>query len=144
VTRYVLGFAFDSAGENVVLIRKTKPAWQAGKYNGVGGKVEAKELGIDAMIREFYEEAGVMTLPENWTRFSFLKGPGWTCECFYLFNNHIARIVSTQTDEEIHTFPVFIATSEIPTISNLPWLIPAALNHKENNEEFHLTAEYAR
>jgi hypothetical protein len=34
--RYVLGFMFDQH-DNVLLVEKSKPAWQAGKYNGIGG-----------------------------------------------------------------------------------------------------------
>src|SRR5690349_13991679 len=39
---YALGFLFDGTGR-VVLIRKRRPAWQAGLLNGVGGKVEPGE-----------------------------------------------------------------------------------------------------
>jgi 8-oxo-dGTP diphosphatase len=142
MTNYVLGFCFDSAGKNVVLIRKTKPAWQAGKFNGVGGKIETRESQGQAMVREFYEEAGVMTTPDNWEYFGSMAGPGWACGLFYTFNDFIFRKAATQTEEEIHTFPVFIAQSEIPTISNVPWIVEAARNHKQNNGEFQIRAEY--
>jgi 8-oxo-dGTP diphosphatase len=53
---YVAGFLFDSKRENVVLIRKNKPEWQADKLNGVGGKIEDGEVPAAAMFREFTEE----------------------------------------------------------------------------------------
>jgi hypothetical protein len=56
--RYVVGFMFDFAFERVALIRKRKPIWQAGKLNGIGGKIEANETREEAMRREFIEEAG--------------------------------------------------------------------------------------
>ena len=56
---FVCGFCFDEERECVVLIEKSQPAWQAGRLNGVGGKVEPGESVADAMTREFEEEAGV-------------------------------------------------------------------------------------
>lgn len=57
---YVLGFAFSSDLNSLVLIHKNKPDWQKGKLNGIGGSVEAHEPAKAAMQREFAEEAGVM------------------------------------------------------------------------------------
>ena len=37
VTGYACGFLFSDDRRHVVLIRKRRPAWQAGKLNGVGG-----------------------------------------------------------------------------------------------------------
>ena len=55
--RYVLGFYFD--GDRVLLINKTKPEWQRGKLNGLGGTVESGEAPILGMVREFREESGL-------------------------------------------------------------------------------------
>lgn len=57
--RYVVGFCFNPSMTHVALIEKLKPEWQKGKLNGVGGKVEDGETAGHAMVREFYEEAGV-------------------------------------------------------------------------------------
>ena len=40
VTRYVLGFLFNPQHTSVVLVKKNRPDWQRGFYNGVGGHVE--------------------------------------------------------------------------------------------------------
>ena len=40
---YCAGFLFDPEKELVVLIEKQKPAWQKGKLNAVGGKIEQGE-----------------------------------------------------------------------------------------------------
>ena len=137
MTRYVLGFAFDDAGENVVLIQKTKPAWQAGKFNGVGGKIEEWETAFKAMIREYEEEAGVYC--NNWRTLGIMRGPDWDCDVFYVFDSEVLRASTTKTDEEICTFSV----QALPeTISNVPWLIAAARNHKQNSGEFTLEARY--
>ena len=40
---YVAGFLFSYDLKRVALIQKTKPAWQAGRHNAVGGKIEEGE-----------------------------------------------------------------------------------------------------
>src|SRR5215208_5596620 len=56
---YACGFLFSPDRQRVLLIRKRRPAWQAGKLNGVGGKIERDESPAEAMRREFREEAGL-------------------------------------------------------------------------------------
>ena len=70
--RYVLGLAFTEDG-SVVMVRKNRPVWQAGKLNFVGGKVEPNEMYSDTMVREFLEETGVETQKSDW-RFAGLMG----------------------------------------------------------------------
>ena len=55
---YVAGFLFSPDRSRVLLIRKNRPAWQAGKLNGLGGKIEPGETPPQAMRREFREEQG--------------------------------------------------------------------------------------
>lgn len=65
---YVLGFMFNLAESKVLLVWKNRPAWQAGKLNGVGGKIEEGETPIQAMNREFAEETGFVSkhyIPEE-------------------------------------------------------------------------------
>lgn len=54
--RYVVGFLFSEDESRVLLVLKNRPAWQEGKLNGVGGKIEAGETPLQAMEREFKEE----------------------------------------------------------------------------------------
>jgi 8-oxo-dGTP pyrophosphatase MutT (NUDIX family) len=63
---YVAGFMFSPDFENVILIEKEKPAWQKGKYNAVGGKIENAETPMVAMAREFKKETFIETKPEDW------------------------------------------------------------------------------
>jgi len=42
----------------VLLIRKDRPAWRAGRWNGIGDKVEPDEDPLAAMVREGPEEVG--------------------------------------------------------------------------------------
>lgn len=53
------------------MIRKNRPEWQAGRLNGVGGKVETTDAdGHAAMVREFTEETGVLV--PTWHHFASL------------------------------------------------------------------------
>ena len=56
---YVLALLFTEGRDRVVLMRKTRPAWQAGKVNALGGKLLPGEGAADAARREVLEEAGV-------------------------------------------------------------------------------------
>ena len=42
-----------------MLIKKKRPEWQAGHWNGIGGKIEDNELPEFAIIRECFEETGM-------------------------------------------------------------------------------------
>jgi 8-oxo-dGTP diphosphatase len=55
---YVVGFLFGHDKTMVALIKKSRPEWQKGMLNGIGGKIENSENALTAMRREFKEEAG--------------------------------------------------------------------------------------
>ena len=60
--KYVVGIVYNK--ENVLLISKKRPTWQAGMLNGIGGKIEPGENPLQAMIRECKEECNLDI--ENW------------------------------------------------------------------------------
>src|SRR5205823_2965059 len=45
---YACGFLFSADRAQVLLIRKRRPVWQCGKFNGIGGKLEAAETPLEA------------------------------------------------------------------------------------------------
>lgn len=47
------------ADKNVLLVLKDKPAWQKGRLNLVGGKIEPGETPEQAAVRELKEESGL-------------------------------------------------------------------------------------
>jgi len=68
---YVLGFVFNRYRDKVLLIEKKRPAWQAGHWNGIGGKIEdvvprrygrTFETPGEAMVRECLEETKLCEL----------------------------------------------------------------------------------
>jgi 8-oxo-dGTP diphosphatase len=130
VKEYVVGFMFDNEGERVVLIRKNRPEWQAGKANGVGGKVEPGEMPMAAMIREFYEETGVQTTSSDWENFAIMWGTDFHDFeiAFYRgFNTTFLENAHTTTDEPIGRWYVDEGVSLPEHVPNLRWLIPMAL-----------------
>jgi 8-oxo-dGTP pyrophosphatase MutT (NUDIX family) len=63
---YVLIFVYRRADPlDVLLILKDRPAWQAGKYNLPGGKIEPGETPVQAAHRELFEETGYKTFTPN-------------------------------------------------------------------------------
>src|SRR5690242_14904191 len=94
---YVCGFLFSVDRQRVLLIRKRRPAWQAGHLNGVGGKVEPGETLADAMRREFREEAGLDVA--DFHHVLSLTGSDWRGHFFRAFGGvHEARAM---TDEQL-------------------------------------------
>lgn len=49
-------------GEPVLLVKKNRPQWQAGRYNLVGGKVDPGEDPLTCAVRELKEESGLDTI----------------------------------------------------------------------------------
>lgn len=70
--RYVLGVAFTEDGR-VAMIRKNRPAWQNGKINFPGGKIEPGELPQDAIKREWKKEVGQHIARADWEVFARLR-----------------------------------------------------------------------
>ena len=124
---YVNGFLFSSDRQRVALIRKRQPAWQAGRMNGIGGKVEPGEAPIDAMVREFEEEAGLATHPDDWQHFVTLSGEGFVIHFYRAFSNRIDDVRTIEA-EEVSVHPVDALPETV--LHNLRWLIPMALDEK--------------
>lgn len=126
-TKYVLGFAFNQQKSVVVLISKNKPAWQALKLNGIGGKVEVKEKIPYAMVREFKEEAGVQTEAWQWTFFASVFGDGFTVYCFKLCSDEVCFDAKTTTEEEVNQYDLD-DLSRFDCVENIHWLIEMAID----------------
>lgn len=132
-TKYVAGFLFRAAGSEVALIRKTKPDWQRGKLNGIGGKVEPRESTVDAMLREFREETGYTET--RWTKFCTLSVPQASITFFKSLYGNVADLKTTP-DEHVSWFHVDTIlnpprVSSVEVLPNLRWLIPMALCESE-------------
>lgn len=144
VKTYVLGFCFSRDRSSVALVIKNRPDWQAGKVNGIGGKVELQDTTdisshfsflpgkqfYQAMFREFKEEAGIEVL--NWDLFATMTfnddilGGKAIVKCFRAFTDDV-YFANTQESEQI----VIVRLEDLnsyPLLMNVPMLIEMALN----------------
>lgn len=120
-TQYVLGFLFDGLGHHVLLMRKERPEWQKGQWNGIGGHVEAGELPLQAMRRECREEIGLDI--EEWGHFATFQGDDYAVHCFKCYSNRV-RQAESKTDE--YTELKDVNDSGYGWLPNLKWLIAMA------------------
>lgn len=143
---YVLGFAFTPTfGDEVVLIRKLKPEWQAGKLNGVGGSIEEGESPSQAMAREFEEEAGLVTDPQRWRSFATMRGADWEVFCFETTLKHYEYDdLESKTAEKLVMRRVIDLPFDEDVIANIPVLVAAALINPEepSNRQPHMILNY--
>lgn len=133
--RYVCGFLY--AGGQVYLIQKRKPKWMAGKWNGIGGKVEPGENIQQAMHREFVEETGLIG-GITWQHFATLNGievgareGNGTPYQVYFFRGMAEDKLTYKEEEhkdraEITSWWSLDAFPSPEVMLNLNWLIPMA------------------
>lgn len=116
---YVVGFMFNSDRSRVLLIEKNRPAWQAGKLNGVGGKLEDGEDPNFAMAREFREETGIDTEAQDWALRLFIEDLRTNAE-IYTFTT-VGKIEDAKQMESEK--PVVIEVDNPPDniVPNLKW-----------------------
>ncbi len=139
--KYVVGLLFDKDQSNLLLIEKKKPEWQDGLLNGIGGKVERGESPLEAMQREFKEEAGVYI--EEWDNFATINGHN---SIIYFFYSVFDATLSLKTfvnkegkGENLYVFPFWEYGCLCPLpdniVPNLEFLVPMALNkiHRRTN-----------
>lgn len=127
MSKYVVGFMFDFAFERVALIRKQKPVWQAGKLNGIGGKIECGETREEAMRREFIEEAGLDLDWHFYCNCAGINNDGFlfSLDCFWS-QGPLQELKSQEAEQiEILTLTqVIVRRREM--IGNLPWHLELA------------------
>lgn len=99
--RYVLCFAFTPSSAGVIMLKKRRPAWQAGLLNAPGGKIEPGELALAAAVREFREETAIQTAPEQWFQFGRHIGEDYTLDLFStILTTEQCQEIEMTTDEE--------------------------------------------
>lgn len=124
MTEMVLGFMFDQgAHDRTLLIKKRRPEWQAGWWNGIGGKIEAAETPSQAVAREFLEETGIKTRYQDWAPTVIMLGPDWLVDVFFALGP--VESAKSCTDEEVKAYNIYNLPAKV--IPNLLWLIPLQL-----------------
>ena len=120
---YVLALLFSADRSRVVLMHKTRPAWQAGRVNALGGKLLPDESPADAARREVREEAGVDVA--GWEEFLIWDDPVYRMHALRAFDDR-ADAARTAEDQEVFLAPVDALPATL--IDNLRWLVPLALD----------------
>ncbi len=139
--RMVLGFLFNNEGTEVALIRKSRPAWMARLWNGLGGAIEEGESPIEAMIREFREEGGAATIAQDWSEYCVFSGPGYVVHVFVAKNSALLGLLRRSTNtipldgEPVAVFPR-TELSGLWLVSNVAWLIPMGWEWRANRPRF--------
>lgn len=129
MNNYVVGFMFNKELDKVLLILKNRPDWQAGKWNGIGGKLKMNEEPLQAMVREFQEETGILTDQSSWTwKGAFIHdGLSWAVDVFIAKGNIYEY--TTITDERVEVIHL-TDLDNYPVVPNLKWLIPMVLGEQ--------------
>lgn len=120
---YVLALLFTPDRRQVVLMRKTRPAWQAGRVNALGGKLLAGESVAEAARREVREEAGVDV--DEWEEFLVWEDPVYRLHVVRAFHP-AAAAARTAEDQQVFRCDAGALPPEL--IDNLRWLVPLALD----------------
>jgi 8-oxo-dGTP diphosphatase len=122
---YVLGLIFDNTKQNILLVRKNRPDWMKGYYNGVGGKIKLDETPIQAMCREGIEETA---FSHSWVHTITFVCPGGTVYVFTAISGMSNDIYFTQVeDEKLEVFNLKNLPDKL--MHNLKWIIPLSLSN---------------
>ena len=135
---YVVGFLLNH--QYILFTQKTKPVWQFGLLNGIGGKIEPTDESSDmAMIREGEEElANVLQLEDlstlEWEKFTILTGTDensdlWRVHFYGCISNLVLNFITTKGKFYVNDSGeslIVCSLSNLPIdnmIPNLNWLI---------------------
>lgn len=124
---YVVGFLFNRSGDMVAMVQKRRPTWQAGYFNGCGGRVKPSETVQQAMVRECREEMGAQTDIADWRVIAIQHFPAGQVFYFASFNDDAFGQVRTLTDEMVRFLPV-TRLADFPVVANANYLIPLAIH----------------
>ena len=112
---------FDMSMDQVVLIKKHEPAWQAGYLNGPGDEVRPDESPIDAVVRSFEAATGLSQL--CWVHFLTLRVSESEEVMFYAAPS-MQYTVAQGKDIVIARVT---SVSQMNVLSGLKWIIPLAV-----------------
>lgn len=137
--KYTLGIVFDQTLRNVLLMHKTKPDYQAGKLNALGGKIEEGETQAECVSREVLEESGLKIVPEAWIFIGHVQTKDWVMDVFtHAYSGPMSDAKSLE-QERIEWIPV----DQLPpnTIASLPWMILLAIEVLDGTLKQHFSLE---
>ena len=120
---FVLALLYSADRRQVVLMRRTRPVWQAGRVNALGGRLLQGEDAAAAARREVREECGV-DVPE-WREVLVWEDAEYVMHVMRGASEQ-AREARTLEDQEVFLADVNALPDNV--IDNLRWLVPLALD----------------
>lgn len=120
---YVLALLFTANRRQVVLMRRTRPVWQAGRVNALGGRIKEGEKSSDAARREAREECGVDVA--EWREVLVWEDAEYRMHVLSAVSE-LASGARTMEDQEV--FLADVAALPANVIDNLRWLVPLTLD----------------
>lgn len=120
---YVLALLYTVDRRQVVLMRRTRPAWQAGRVNALGGRIMVGESAREAARREVREECGVDVT--EWSEVLVWADAEYVMHAMRAVDDR-ARDARTMEDQEVFLADVRALPENV--IDNLRWLVPLALD----------------
>jgi 8-oxo-dGTP diphosphatase len=124
---FVLALLYTADRTQVVLMRRTRPAWQAGRVNALGGRLKDGELAKDAARREVREESGVDVA--QWIEVLVWEDAEYRMHVMRAVSE-LARGARTMEDQEVFLADIDALPANV--IDNLRWLVPLALDADVN------------
>jgi len=123
--KYTIGFIFDATRDLVLLIEKINPAWQRGKLNGVGGKLESYDNTPRAgMRREALEETGLDIPEAHWVEVATLAKEGEFLDyVFYAIHPNIFDAKSMEAEQVKVLSTREVILGRLPTLENIALLV---------------------
>jgi 8-oxo-dGTP diphosphatase len=128
--KFTVGFLFTPDLQKVLLIHKLAPAWQKGKLNGLGGKIEPGEGAVPCFIREIEEESGIILEKKQVRLMGTLKGIDWQVYVFGAIYHGELFEAKVHEKEKIEWFEVAHLSDKC--VPNLFWSIPFTRNELQN------------
>ncbi|MEO6210867.1 MAG: NUDIX domain-containing protein [Gemmatimonadaceae bacterium] len=119
----MLALLFTDDGSRVVLMRRTRPAWQAGRVNALGGSIMEGESAVSAARREVREECGVDVA--EWSELLVWDDAEYR---MHVLSAVSARAAEARTLEDQEIFLADVRVLPENVIDNLRWLVPLALD----------------
>jgi len=136
---FTVAFIFTTDLKNVLLILKDRPTWQAGFWNGIGGKLEKNETATQGISREVTEETNIQITEESWKTVGTIHGKDWKVTIFTTTVDNTIQPIQKTSEK-----PAWHPRTNLPIniISNLSIIIPACIQTLTTNNPPTCTLTY--
>jgi 8-oxo-dGTP diphosphatase len=120
---FVLALLYSADHRQMVLMRRTRPAGQAGRVNALGGKLLPGESVAAAARREVREECGVDV--SEWGEVLVWEDAEYV---MHVMRGDSEKVHEARTLEDQEVFLAEVNALPDNVIDNLRWLVPLALD----------------